>query len=172
MRTARESGFESDRERRAPVQLRCSALILRDDSVLVCRRTDQQDVWVLPGGTPSVGEGTALATQREVEEETGLLVDIDRVAFVLETTSSDMSQHLIEIVFVGQLRIVDAEPRQTELGLLPSFVPLDRIDQVGLRPPIAGYIRGFARYQLPRTRWLHPGTAAYLGNLWRMFEDE
>ena len=76
-------------EQKILVNLRCSAMILRNQSVLLCRRVHSDDTWVLPGGTPRLGEGTALSAQREVHEETGLQVTVDRVAFVLETTSPD-----------------------------------------------------------------------------------
>jgi 8-oxo-dGTP diphosphatase len=155
---------------RNPVNLRCSALLLRDDAVLLCRRTAEQNTWILPGGTPHRGEGSAATARREVAEETGLHIDAERVAFVLETTSWDADHHLIEIVFVGADRDPRAEPIQLEEGLSPSFVALDDLAQLGLRPPIAGYIRGFARAQAMdgnQTR----ATAAYLGNLWRPDED-
>jgi 8-oxo-dGTP diphosphatase len=151
---------------REPVNLRCSVLFLRGTSVLLCRRTYEEDTWVLPGGTPHRGEGSAAAARREVAEETGLQVAAERVAFVLETTSWDAKQHLIEIVFVGAERERGAEPKQLEKGLAPSFVPLDDLDRVGLRPPIGGYIRGYARSQWPGADRYH-STAPYLGNVWR-----
>jgi 8-oxo-dGTP diphosphatase len=142
-----------------PVDLRCSVLFFRNDSVLLCRRTDQEDVWVLPGGTPRSGEGTAAAARREVEEETGMQVAAERVAFVLETSSWDREHHRIEIVFLGAERDRRAIPVQLEESLDPSFIPLADLDKIGLRPPIAGYIRGFARFR--------QATASYLGNVWR-----
>ncbi|HVX23401.1 MAG TPA: NUDIX hydrolase [Acidimicrobiales bacterium] len=148
----------------APVDLRCSVLFFRNDTVLLCRRSDRDDVWVLPGGTPGIGEATAAAARREVEEETGLQVAAERVAFVLETSSWDRDRHLIEIVFLGAERDRSAMPRQMEEHLEPVFVPLEDLDKVGLRPPIAGYIRGFARSHNP--------TAAYLGNVWRPDDDD
>jgi hypothetical protein len=86
------------------------------------------------------------------------------VAFVLETSSWDRDRHLIEIVFLGAERDRSAEPRQMEKHLDPLFVSLDDLGKVGLRPPIAGYIRGFARS--------HRSTAAYLGNVWRPDAEE
>jgi len=142
-----------------PVDLRCSVLFFRRDSVLLCRRTGVEGLWVLPGGTPRSGEGTAATARREVEEETGLQVSAERVAFVLETSSWDRAHHLIEIVFLGAERDASATPRQREDNLEPQFVKLDDLDKVALRPPIAGYIRGFGRGG--------EASAAYLGNLWR-----
>jgi ADP-ribose pyrophosphatase YjhB (NUDIX family) len=154
-----------------PVNLRCSALFLRNNDVLLCRRTEEENTWVLPGGTPRNGEGTAAAVRREVAEETGLEVAAERVAFVLETTSWDAGHHLIEIVFVGSERDGNALPEQREPGLAPAFIPLDDLDGIGLRPPIAGYIRGYARSRRSGTD-LRRSTAAYLGNVWRPTEDQ
>ena len=141
------------------VDLRCSMMFFRGDSVLLCRRTDQANLWVLPGGTPRRGEGTASAARREVGEETGLDVAAERVAFVLETSSWERDHHLIEIVFLGSERDRNAQPTQREKSLAPAFVALDHLPTIGLQPPIAGYIRGFARSSRD--------TAAYLGNVWR-----
>jgi 8-oxo-dGTP diphosphatase len=148
-----------------PVNLRCSVLFLRDSSVLLCRRTDDENTWVLPGGTPRRGEGTSAAARREVAEETGLQISAERVVFVLETTSWDGDHHLIEIVFVGAERDRNAQPIQLETGLAPSFVSLEELDKIGLLPPIGGYIRGYARSQGGRES--HRSTAAHLGNVWR-----
>ena len=149
------------------VNVRCSALVFRGDSVLLCRRSEDEDTWVLPGGTPRLGEGTAAAAEREVLEETGISISADQVAFVLETTSRDVSHHLIEIVFLGTEQHSSSEPQQSESSLVPKFVLLDDLRDIGLRPPIAGYIRGFAMYQMSASVVRGSHTAAYLGNLWR-----
>ncbi|HTW08346.1 MAG TPA: NUDIX hydrolase [Acidimicrobiales bacterium] len=146
------------------VNLRCSVLFFRNESVLLCRRTDEHDAWVLPGGTPAPGEGSAAAARREVAEETGIQVSAERVAFVLETTSWDNDHHLIEIVFMGAERDRSAEPIKREDHLAPFFVALDQLDQIHLRPPIAGYIKGIARTMRTGD---NRATAAYLGNVWR-----
>lgn len=142
------------------VDLRCSVIVFRADSVLLCRRTDKaDDNWVLPGGTPRQGEGSAAAARREVAEESDLQVSTEGVAFVLEASSWDRSHHRIEIVFFGKDENPTADPRRLEPHLEPQFVPLANLDTIALRPPIAGYLRGFARSRR--------AVAPYLGNLWR-----
>lgn len=141
-----------------PVNLRCSALVLRTDTVLLCQRIND---WVLPGGTPEPGESAAACVRREVREETGLAVHHSAVAFVLDATNTGVGQHLIEIVFLG---VEDGEhgqaPRVTEDGLFPQFVALDHLARLDLRPPIGGHIKAFHGHRRHRT-------AAYLGNVWR-----
>ena len=143
-----------------PVPLRCSVLFFRDDSVLLCRRIDLEDIWVLPGGTPRDGESSSAAARREVLEETGLDMAAERIAFVLETSDWERTHHLIEIVFLASERDRSAVPERLEEHLEPAFMPLDTLGTLRLRPPpLAGYIRGFVRSHKP--------TGAYLGNLWR-----
>jgi 8-oxo-dGTP diphosphatase len=141
---------------RRPVNLRCSALVLREDSVLLCRRADD---WVLPGGTPAAHESAAACVRREVREETGLAVTPVGVAFVLDATNSAAGQHLMEIVFLAHSDDKHTVPYEAEDGLVPEFVPLERLAALTLRPPIGGHIRA-----------LHRGddrVAEYLGNVWR-----
>jgi 8-oxo-dGTP pyrophosphatase MutT (NUDIX family) len=151
---------------RALVELRCSAIVFRGDAVLLLgrRRNGTRD-WVLPGGHPRPREGTATCAYREVLEETGLDVQIGRVAFVLETTDPAGDRRLIEIVFLATERDAHAEPKAREPGLWPQFVPVDDTPQLDLRPPIAGYLRGLHRTRLR-------ATAPYLGNLWREPADD
>jgi 8-oxo-dGTP diphosphatase len=143
---------------RAPVSLRCSAVVFRADQVLLCQRPTGE--WVLPGGTPQHGEGSAACVLREVREETGLRVDPQRVAFVLEATNLDHGQHLIEIVFHAVPVDTDAEPQPVEAGLHPRYVSVTQLPGLVLRPPIAGHIRS-----LHATPHLRAGI--YLGNVWR-----
>jgi 8-oxo-dGTP diphosphatase len=140
------------------VHLRCSAAVFRHDTILLLHRAAGD--WVLPGGTPAFGEGTAACTIREVREETGLAVNPLRVAFLLETTNLDYGQHLIEIVFYAETADPQAQPQLCEPGLTPSFVPLDKIGRLPMRPPIAGHLRTLASAP---TR----GATVYLGNVWR-----
>ena len=149
------------------VALRCSAAVFRDTSVLLCRRlADEEPAWVLPGGTPFAGEGAAACAQREVKEETGLTVDLNRVAFVLETTSPDGAEHLIEIVFLGIARMGEVQPEQREPHLKPEFVELDRLPGLRLLPPLGGNLRGLVRHGLS-SHMVTTETAAFLGNVWR-----
>jgi 8-oxo-dGTP diphosphatase len=143
---------------RAPVNLRCSAVVFRGDSVLLCRR--EAGDWVIPGGTPRPGEGSAACVIREVREETGLSVTPQRVAFVLEANNLDQHQHLIEIVFHAVPVDLGADPYATEPGLGPRYVPLADLAGVPLMPPIAGHIRSLS------TRQVY-GMGVYLGNVWR-----
>jgi 8-oxo-dGTP diphosphatase len=143
------------------IELRCSAIVVRKQTVLLVHRTGSgAGDWVLPGGTPRPGESMASCARREVREETGLHVSPDRVAFVLEVVGPESGPRTVDIVFCASDPAPDCRPEQCEPGLAPVFVAVDRLQELDLRPPLAGHLRAM----LGRRRELY---APYLANLWR-----
>jgi 8-oxo-dGTP diphosphatase len=146
---------------RSLVELRCSAIVFRDDRLLLLRRRrDSTEDWVLPGGHPRPREGAAACVEREVLEETGIRIQAPRVAFVLEATDPAGERRLIEVVFLADERDGRTDPRASEPGAEAAFVPVEDTPGLTLRPPLAGYLRGLHRTHLR-------STVPYLGNLWR-----
>ncbi len=82
-------------------------LITDNDQILLCKISDQlaqhQGKWTLPGGGIEFGESPEEATIREVEEETGLVVQVDELktidSIVFET--SDTVFHSIRILYTA-----------------------------------------------------------------------
>lgn len=143
------------------MELRCSAIVIRQKSVLLVQRTrPETGRWVLPGGTPRLGESMATCARREVLEETGLHVDPSRVGFVLEVLGPDGEHRTVDIVFLASETPPAKAPRQQEAGLEPAFVALDQLHHLDLRPPLAGYLRRLAAHRTPLY-------APYLANMWR-----
>jgi len=141
-----------------PVNLRCSVIVTRGDEVLLIHRSgDDHDDWVLPGGRPGPRETTAACARREVREETGLEVEPQRCALVLEVIDPSTGDRTVEIVFVGAS--ISRSDLVGEPGKTPAWVPLAKVRELHLRPPIGGYLPGI----VSGTRT----TAAYLGNMWR-----
>ena len=155
----------------ADVDLRCSVVVFRGESVLLVHRTrDGADDWVLPGGSPRPGESMAACAQREALEEAGLPVDPARVAFVLESHAPGARRRAVDLVFLATETTTDTvparlAPRERENGLAPMFVALAELPGLILRPPLAGHLR-YLRTRGPAR------TAAYLGNLWRPLAAE
>lgn len=143
------------------IALRCSAVVSRRQDVLLVRRTRSgTSTWALPGGTPLRGESMASCARREVQEETGLHVDPSGVAFVLEVLGPDGGQRTVDMVFLARLTEPGQRPRQQEPDLEPVFMPLTEIQNLELRPPLAGYLRGMLGQRARRY-------APYLANMWR-----
>lgn len=143
------------------IDLRCSAIVFRNQAVLLIHRTyDGADDWVLPGGSPREGESMAACARRETREETGMLVEPTRVAFVLEAVGPRSMRHTLDLVFIATVPVPAQQPEPREPGMQPRFVPLGQLHELDLRPPLAGHLRGLLARGGNRS-------APYLGNLWR-----
>ena len=142
------------------VDLRCSVVVIRDDHFLLIHRENTDD-WVLPGGTPRTGESLAACVRRETREETGLDVTPRRCAFVLEV-GGEGTDRRVDLVFTANL-YGDADPIAGEVGTTPQWVPLARLPELRMRPPLGGYLPALVRGDR--------GTAAYLGDMWRPEES-
>ncbi|UCH26862.1 MAG: NUDIX domain-containing protein [Trueperaceae bacterium] len=83
-------------------------LVLQDDHILLCRiSTTFPDAgyWTLPGGGLNFGEDPVYAMHREVNEETGLLVEASGLAGIdsVHLDLEDRFLHGIRIIFHTEL---------------------------------------------------------------------
>jgi 8-oxo-dGTP diphosphatase len=146
---------------RIAVELRTSAVVIREDRILLMLHTrDRRSYWVLPGGHPLGNEIASAAVEREVLEETGLRVRAGRVLFVWEGIAPAGGRRLVEIVFDAELRDRLTEPVSRSSAEIPRFLPIEGLATVQLYPPVGGDLRG-------AWRRCFSDTAPYLGNVWR-----
>jgi len=64
-----------------------AAVIRNDDGAVLLQRRSDNGLWGLPGGGVEIGESVSAAIVREVREETGLIVDVDRLVGVYSDPS-------------------------------------------------------------------------------------
>jgi 8-oxo-dGTP diphosphatase len=142
--------------------LRCSVVVFspatNGDRVLLVRRRDKDD-WALPGGTPRPGEDLLACARRELQEETGMLIDPGTCALIIETVRP-YSARLIDLVFLSPTRPV-GQPHGREDGLTPRFVPLAQLNSLTLHPPVARHLHEL------HNRRNGTVTAEYLRHEWR-----
>jgi hypothetical protein len=89
-----------------------------------------------------------------------LLVGRIRDGDVLETQGPRSGLHTVDLVFLATVSVPRQEPRSSEPNLTARFLPLGLLNELDLRPPMAGHLRGLHARRTVRT-------APYLGNLWR-----
>jgi mutator protein MutT len=79
----------------------------KKDRVLLCHRRDY-DLWNLPGGKLEKGESPRQGIIREVKEETGLIVETERLSGVYYKPENN------EIIFSFVCKIIDGEITLTD----------------------------------------------------------
>jgi ADP-ribose pyrophosphatase YjhB (NUDIX family) len=117
-----------------------SAIITNDrGQILLHRRTDN-NLWALPGGTMEIGESIGQTVVREVQEETGLLVEPENIVGIYSNP-----KHVVEYAD-GEVRqefsvcfaccIVGGELRTSEESSELAFFTPQEIEQLGMHESI------------------------------------
>ena len=97
-----------------------SAVILEQGNVLLAHRRDI-DWWNLPGGGLELGETVDDALHREVFEETGLEVEIERLVGVYSKPQKQ------EVVLTFHCHVTGGTPRETEETRECRYFPPDNL---------------------------------------------
>ena len=141
-------------------RVRVAALIVDDGRVVVVRhRAGDATYHLLPGGGVDYRETVGDALVREVLEETGLCVEIDRPILISDTIDPQGPRHVINLTFLarrvgGALTQSPSDPRVEAVELVePS-----QLEQLDLRPPIATELAEYidAGPNAPCARYLGP----------------
>ncbi len=70
--------------------------------------------WGLPGGKVDLGEAVEKAVAREIEEELGIRVAIERLACVTEMIDAGDGRHWVSPVYEARIRSGEPELREPE----------------------------------------------------------
>jgi ADP-ribose pyrophosphatase YjhB (NUDIX family) len=140
------------------IKVRATAVLVEDGQMLLVeQRVSEARPWSLPGGTLEVGETLEACLVREVEEETGLIVGVERLLYLCERIEDDL--HVVHITFevkrLGGCLEVGAEP---ELGA--NLIRSVRMVPVGL---LGEY--GFGQRFCDLAEAGFPGSGSYRGSV-------
>lgn len=149
------------RSARSIATTRVSVVVLNSESqiLLVKHKKGTRQYWVLPGGRLEYGETFDECGVREVKEETGLDVEIEKMIYISEAIAPDRSRHIVNIYLLA--RLVGGTMRLGDEPVLAGveFCPLDELKTMSLYPPVSLQI-------LAGLSEKFSGGIRYLGNLW------
>ena len=118
--------------------LRSAALIFKENCLLLAK-SDDYDCYYTVGGGILTGETAEQAVLREVYEETGKQLEIDRLVFVQERFYQVRNENHHEVVFFYLMKNEDSEIVQ---GVVTDqqkehlyWVPMEKMEQINLVPP-------------------------------------
>lgn len=122
---------------------RVAGIALRDGAVLLHRGPDDE-FWTLPGGRCELLEPSAETLVREMQEELGQDVRVDRLLWVVENFFRYCDHDCHEIGFYYLMSFSSDSPLQHEAGpwygregavdLIFEWYPIDRLQSVIVKP--------------------------------------
>jgi 8-oxo-dGTP diphosphatase len=137
----------------APV-VTVAALIHDKGRLLLVKRKNEpsQGLWSAPGGVVELAEKVEDAVKREVDEETGLRIEVDRILTVLNYIIKDKNDrvrfHYVVIYFLA--RALGGKPKASTDAEDVRWIPLDEVGSLPAPEVFKGLI-GDAR----RSGWFN-----------------
>ena len=116
--------------------------VVRDDigRILLCRRADTGN-WEIPGGSVEPGESALGAVQREVEEETGVVIVVNGVSgiytdpgYVIVYSTGEVRQQFA-VCFHARPRAGSVRPDGEETAQV-AWTPPEQLDQLPIHPGV------------------------------------
>ncbi len=121
------------------------AVIVRDGKILLVRRASDpgRGKWSIPGGLVELGESTYEALVREVKEECGLDVEVDRLIDIMDvivrTDNGRIKYHFVVIDFLVKLKGGSLQARDDVLEA--KWIPLDDVEQYDLTRTFRAFLK-------------------------------
>ncbi len=139
----REQAFSPDPPRK---RNSCKTVIFGDGTVLLTRNRDRMgEFFLLPGGGQRMGETLHEAARRETAEETGWLVEPDRLLLARDYIGAhhqfageDGDVHQVELMFAAQLleRVEGWKPVHDAWQTGSEWMELSELDGVRIYPSV------------------------------------
>ncbi len=153
------------RPRRRPARAipttRVSVIVINSEKqiLLVKHRKAQRQYWVLPGGRLEYGENFYECGKREVKEETGLDVEVEKIVFVSEAIAPDRTRHIVNVFLQAKLSGGTLKLGNEPVLAAVEFKDIEELKTLTLYPPVANEILESVQNEFD-------GGIKYLGNLW------
>ena len=140
---------------------RVSVIVLDDQEniLLVKHRKGKKLHWVLPGGRLEYGESFYECARREMKEETGLEVEVERVLYLSEALAPDRSRHIVNVFLKAKVTGGTLQVGDEKVLAAVDYIPVAKLESLKVFPPVGKQILNLCKGE---------GSEGiiYLGNLW------
>jgi 8-oxo-dGTP diphosphatase len=129
--------------------LTVDAIITKEDKILLIKRKKEpfRRFFALPGGFIKYGEMVEQACQREIREETGLLVKVKGIVGVYSHPGRDPRGHIITICF--ETKIIRGLPKAKSDAAGLKWMPLSKLPKLAFDHNLI--IKDYIGYLTPNT---------------------
>jgi ADP-ribose pyrophosphatase YjhB (NUDIX family) len=116
-------------------KVRVTGILIEEERLLLVKQiVDDSRSWSLPGGTLEIGETLEECIVREMKEETGLNVEIEKLLYLCDRI--DNERHVVHITFklkkVGGMLELGYEPEDFANPITGiEMVPINELDRYG-----------------------------------------
>jgi ADP-ribose pyrophosphatase len=120
-------------------------VVFRDQSVLLVRRgrAPSRGLWAVPGGSVEAGETLAAAAEREVREETGVVVKargpVHAFDSIAHRADGMLEHHYVVVDLIADY--VAGEPTASDDAVEAAWVKVDEIDALAVSDETARLVR-------------------------------
>lgn len=119
-------------------RVRVGVVIPQDDRILLVRhRKGERTYWMLPGGGLDYGETVAQCAEREVHEETGLVIQAERMLYLSEAICPRGSRHILNIFMLARLEGGTLMIPEGDVIEEAAFQPVSALEGLVMYPDIA-----------------------------------
>lgn len=120
-------------------RVRVTGVLVEDDRILLVKQQVGAREWSLPGGKAEAGETLEQALVRELAEETGIAVRVDKLLYVCDLPETEPP--VVHMTFLlhrvsGELRMPTNELETTPIADV-RMVPLADLPRHGFSPKFA-----------------------------------
>ncbi|HEY6469513.1 MAG TPA: NUDIX domain-containing protein [Candidatus Dormibacteraeota bacterium] len=149
------------------IRIRSAVLIWRGGEVLLVRHEKGgHTYWLVPGGGVDPGETMADAGARELREETGYDVEVNRLVLLCEAIDPNPGgRHIINAVYSGSIRAGSLAVGAGDKALREAkWLPVAALTTLEMYPPIGHHLRDVIDEN-------GQGAVRVLGNTWQSWPE-
>lgn len=134
---ARDVRFKVDGQR---FNYRAAGILIENGHVLLHKQVNDS-YWALPGGGIELGEASEDTIVREMKEELGYVVEVERTVWMAETFFEHLGDDMHEVAFYYLLTTELPNFREGPFHglegeqLIYQWIPLEDMEKIEVRPP-------------------------------------